>query len=74
MIAKINVEQARLDTPATKERLHFNNAGAALMPESVLATVINHLQLEAKIGGYEAANQEAARLEKVYRSIAQLIN
>jgi len=74
MIAKINVEQARLDTPATKERLHFNNAGAALMPESVLATVINHLHLEAKIGGYEAANQEAARLEKVYRSIAQLIN
>lgn len=74
MIAKIDVEQARLDTPATKERLHFNNAGAALMPESVLATVINHLQLEAKIGGYEAANQEAARLEKVYRSIAQLIN
>ena len=74
MIAKINVEQARLDTPATKERLHFNNAGAALMPESVLATVINHLQLEAKIGGYEAANQEAARLEKVYQSIAQLIN
>lgn len=74
MIAKINVEQARLDTPATKERLHFNNAGAALMPESVLATAINHLQLEAKIGGYEAANQEAARLEKVYRSIAQLIN
>ncbi len=74
MIAKINVEQARQDTPATKERLHFNNAGAALMPESVLATVINHLQLEAKIGGYEAANQEAERLEKVYRSIAQLIN
>lgn len=74
MISKINVEQARLDTPATKERLHFNNAGAALMPESVLATVINHLQLEAKIGGYEAANQEATRLEKVYRSIAQLIN
>lgn len=74
MIAKINVEQARQDTPATKERLHFNNAGAALMPESVLATAINHLQLEAKIGGYEAANQEAARLEKVYRSIAQLIN
>lgn len=74
MISKINVEQARLDTPATKERLHFNNAGAALMPESVLATVINHLQLEAKTGGYEAANQEATRLEKVYQSIAQLIN
>ncbi len=74
MIAKIDVELARRDTPASKERLHFNNAGAALMPESVLATVINHLQLEAKIGGYEAANQEAARLEKVYQSIAQLIN
>ncbi len=35
---------------------------------------IDHLQLEARIGGYEAANQNHDRLESVYASIAKLIN
>ncbi len=70
----IDLNQVRQDTPATLERLHFNNAGAALMPEPVLAAVVEHLKLEAKIGGYEAANQENNRLEGVYTSISQLIN
>jgi cysteine desulfurase/selenocysteine lyase len=70
----LNIELARQDTPGALERLHFNNAGAALMPEPVLAAVITHLKLEAKIGGYEAANQENGRIEGVYDSIAKLIN
>ena len=70
----INIEQVRQDTPASLGRLHFNNAGAALMPEPVLAAVIRHLNLEATMGGYEAANQEIGRLEAVYTSIAKLIN
>ncbi len=75
MIPKpIDVQLARQDTPACLERLHFNNAGAALMPEPVLAAVIAHLKLEANIGGYEAANQEERRIEGVYDSIAKLIN
>lgn len=74
MPTPINVELARQDTPATSQKLHFNNAGAALMPEPVLASVIDHLKLEAQIGGYEAANQEEKRLEGVYDSIAKLIH
>ncbi|MFA6208990.1 MAG: aminotransferase class V-fold PLP-dependent enzyme [Candidatus Obscuribacterales bacterium] len=74
MPTPINIDLARRDTPATLQKLHFNNAGAALMPEPVLAAVIDHLKLEAQIGGYEAANQEERRLDGVYDSIAKLIS
>lgn len=74
MPTPINIDLARLDTPATLQKVHFNNAGAALMPEPVLAAVIDHLKLEAQIGGYEAANQEEKRIDGVYDSIAKLIS
>lgn len=54
--------------------VHLNNAGSSLMPQCVLDTQLAHLQLEAEIGGYEAAAREAARIEAVYDSVAQLIN
>lgn len=54
--------------------MHFNNAGAALPPECVLETVIDHLRFEALAGGYEAANARAKQLEAVYASAAKLIN
>lgn len=69
----IDLARARADTPATARLLHFNNAGAGLMPTPVLETVIAHLQLEAEIGGYEAADAASERLERVYDSLAVLL-
>ncbi|MFZ5789302.1 MAG: aminotransferase class V-fold PLP-dependent enzyme [Pseudomonadota bacterium] len=69
----IDLARARADTPATARLLHFNNAGAGLMPTPVLETVIAHLQLEAEIGGYEAADAASERLERVYDSVAVLL-
>src|SRR5205807_1567095 len=51
----------------------FDNAGAALMPQVVLETTRAHLAREATVGGYEAAEEAAERLQNVYRSIARLI-
>jgi cysteine desulfurase / selenocysteine lyase len=70
----IDLDRARRDTPATATLLHFNNAGAALMPQPVLAAQIAHLEREAAIGAYEAA--EAARdvIDRTYASIARLLN
>lgn len=65
--------RARYETPGCENVLHFNNAGAALMPKPVLESVIAHLQMEAEIGGCEAAQHSHDVVEHVYNSVATLI-
>jgi cysteine desulfurase/selenocysteine lyase len=69
----IDVQRARRETPGCGNVLHFNNAGAALMPQAVLHATIGHLQLEALIGGYEAAAQAHEAVEQVYDAAARLL-
>jgi len=69
----IDVARARADTPGTASVAHLNNAGSALPPAPVLDAVIEHLRLEAEIGGYEAAADRAGRVEHTYEAIARLI-
>ncbi|HEX6479143.1 MAG TPA: aminotransferase class V-fold PLP-dependent enzyme [Ktedonobacteraceae bacterium] len=68
-----DLQRARDDTPGCQNVLHFNNAGAALMPQPVLDATIAHLQLEAQIGGYEAAESAHDAVEHVYDAAAALI-
>ena len=68
-----DLDRARRETPGVAHVAHFNNAGSALPPEVVLRTQVEHLELEARIGGYEAADRERDRIEAVYDSIAALI-
>lgn len=68
-----DILRARQDTPGCEQVLHFNNAGAALMPAPVVEAVIAHMQLEAEIGGYEAAELAGDRVAHVYRALSQLI-
>jgi len=69
-----DVERARRETPGCRTRLHFNNAGAGLLPQPVLERVVEHLNLEAAIGGYEAAAKHAAGIEHCYTALAGLLN
>ena len=73
MNTPVSLDQLRAVTPGVDHVLHFNNAGAALPPDIVLSTVIGHLEREATIGGYEAADEAAGRLDAVYDSLAALI-
>jgi selenocysteine lyase/cysteine desulfurase len=73
MASTIDIDRARRETPGTANVLHFNTAGAALPPQPVLDAAIGHLQLEAEIGGYEAADRERGRIERVYDSVARLV-
>jgi len=63
----------REDTPGCRQRVHLNNAGAALMPRPVLETLTRHLEREALIGGYEAADEADARVRESYARIGRLI-
>ena len=70
---EIDLDAVRADTPGVAEVLHFNNAGAALPPAPVVDAVVEHLRLEARIGGYEAAARAAPAVERVYAATAELI-
>ncbi len=63
----------RADTPACANLVHLNNAGASLMPRPVLATVQEYLELEANIGGYEAAALQNQQIHDCYTELGALI-
>ncbi|GAA4921836.1 aminotransferase class V-fold PLP-dependent enzyme [Streptomyces coeruleoprunus] len=70
----MNIAQLRARTPGCTESAYFDNAGSALPSEQVTRTVIDHLLLERRVGGYTAAAMAADRLEAVYSSVARLLN
>jgi selenocysteine lyase/cysteine desulfurase len=69
----MDIAKLRAETPGCKERVHLNNAGAALMPEPVIRVVQDHFALESRIGGYEAADACEGALREAYRSIGELV-
>ncbi len=62
------------DLVADPDLIHFDNAGASLMPRPVLDAQLAHLQLEAELGGYGADAERLSAMVSVYDSIARLVN
>jgi cysteine desulfurase / selenocysteine lyase len=71
--SSLDIPHLRADTAGCADRIFFNNAGASLPPRPVVERVIEHLRLEERIGGYEAADVMAPELAGVYASVAALI-
>lgn len=69
----IDVTRARSDTPGCEDRIHLNNAGAALMSRRVLDAQIEYLRLESRLGGYEAARATEPVFEETHGLVAALI-
>ncbi len=67
------LNRLRADTPACERLIHFNNAGASLMPNPVFEALTEQLELERRIGGYEAAASAADKLDGLYTSLARLL-
>jgi len=72
-VSDLDVQRLRSETPGCSYRVHLNNAGASLMPDPVLAEVRDHLELEARIGGYEAEAEAAAEILGAYEAVAGLL-
>ena len=69
----MDIDALRQDTPGTTNRVHLNNAGAGLLSRRTLDAMTSHLELEAAIGGYEAADQERDRIDATHGHIARLV-
>lgn len=69
----MDIAALREATPGCAHRVHLNNAGAALLSRRTLETMTAHLELEARIGGYEAAVERLEAIEAVYTAIAELL-
>ena len=69
----LDIAALRADTPACETVLHFNNAGAGLMPLPVQQALSDHLTLEATIGGYEAHAEAADKADAFYTEMAALL-
>ena len=70
----MNIDIHRNQTPGCKGKIHFNNAGASLMPQSVIDSMVEYINLEAMIGGYEAADKKSIEIAGFYESAGQLLN
>jgi cysteine desulfurase / selenocysteine lyase len=70
----IDIQKIRAETPSCENLLHFNNAGASLMPTCVYEAVTNHLKSENAHGGYEAARLASDELDAFYTEFAGLLN
>ena len=72
-MSALNIKQLRSETLGTEHVNHLNNAGASLVTNSVHKKILEHLELERTLGGYEAAENCFGEIQNSYRAIGQLI-
>ncbi len=73
MFSESDIAKFRAQTKGVSNVLHFNNAGASLLPDIVHNTVVQHLEREREIGGYEAQAEAASRFDQFYSEVAKMI-
>ncbi|MEM1162176.1 MAG: aminotransferase class V-fold PLP-dependent enzyme [Pseudomonadota bacterium] len=65
------LDRVRAETPGIGvDGVHLLACGSALMPQPVIDAITDHIQLEARIGGYEAHTARLDQLEAVYDKVA----
>lgn len=69
----MDIQRLRSETPGCAERIHLNNAGAGLMPAPVIRVIREHLELESRIGGYEAVDERKPAVQASYAAVAELL-
>lgn len=68
------ISSLRNDTDGCANVIHLNNAGSGLMPNPVTRSILDHIKLEASIGGYEASALRAGEIKEFYNQAALLLN
>jgi selenocysteine lyase/cysteine desulfurase len=70
----LDMDRIHADIVGMENRLHFDHAGSSLMPRPVVQCMVDHLELESRLGGYVAQERKSAELAESYSLIAQLIH
>jgi cysteine desulfurase/selenocysteine lyase len=68
-----DVARARADTPGCEEVVHLNHAGCSPAPRTVVDAQVAWLRAEARVGGYELAEQRSADQAATYAEVAALV-
>ncbi len=68
----MDIDRVRAETPACEQVIHLHNCGSSLMPQAVFEATRNHLELEYRIGGYEAAERAMEDIARVYHEAARM--
>ncbi|WP_080059871.1 aminotransferase class V-fold PLP-dependent enzyme [Spirosoma aerolatum] len=69
-----DLTRLRADTPGCKDHLFMNSAGASLMPEPVVKAMMEYLQQETQLGGYEVERLRSTQIARFYDETARLLN
>lgn len=70
----MDIDQIRKDTSGCEAVIHFNNAGASLVPRQVADAIRNYTTEEEHTGGYEIAEFSFSEVDTFYEYAAQLLN
>ncbi len=70
----MDINKIRQETPFCEDLIHFNNAGSSLKPSIVNESIIEYLNAEAKVGGYELEADRSETLQEVHTEVAKLID
>jgi len=70
----MDIELQRTNTPHCRQLIHFNNAGASLVPVPVSLTIEQYLKLEQELGPYEAQRKNSVAIDKIYVDCARFLN
>jgi len=70
----MDINAIRNDTPGCSDKLFFNSAGSSLPPESVVEKMVEYLQFEEEVGGYEADRKRLNEINTFYTETATLLN
>lgn len=69
----MDIKKIRAETPGIETAIHFNNAGASLMPRRVFREMTDYLEEELLNGGYETAEKNSGKIQRSYSHIATLV-
>ncbi|MEP7264980.1 MAG: aminotransferase class V-fold PLP-dependent enzyme [Bacteroidota bacterium] len=70
----MNIADIRKDTPGCTGKLFLNNAGASLNPKIVTDKIVEYLQQEQVVGGYQLAAAKDSEINEFYTEVAKLLN